>query len=1027
VYDEIVEFVFHISNNGGFNMKNKMSSIHFFTFSVLTVFLCFIQISNVNAELVFQKLQTKDGLSHDTVYSIAQDKNGYIWFGTEDGLNKYNGYTIEIYRSEKGGNKIGNANISTILVDDENQLWLASWGGGLQVLNQETGLVKIYKNIEGDTTSLSDNNVHSLFKDSKGRIWVGTYTQGLNQYLPESDTFESYKHDENNVSSLSNNRVWWINEDKNGNLLIGTNNGLDSFNPDTKEFKKIDTVTARVRTIYWDSNDNLWLGTQKGLCQLDLESSNVDCFINTEEDTAANVITSIYEDSFKKLWIGTSNGLNTFDVENKAFERYILNNSNVNSLSNNDIRAIFEDESSNLWIGTRGGGVNKINIKPSKFETYGTTPNELITLSDKNVFSLYVDKADNLWVGTNNGGLNFFDLKGNSTILMNDIEQESNRNLTDIVEMDDNLWVGSLGGLNQIDKLSLEVKTYKFDENDEKSISHNTILSLLNDSRGSLWVGTLGGLNLYQSQEDNFKRFYSNFDQKDTLSSDSIQVLFEDSSNRIWVGTNKGLNLMNSDNISFKRYLYSTETENGISDDIINTIFEDSQNRLWIGTQYGLNLYNSELDNFTVYTTENGLPNNTIKSIQEDDDGHLWISTNGGISEFNLSEMKFMNYDIYDGLQGNGYNLGASTKMRNGLIFFGGINGLDLVDNKKTNKITFSPKLTILNFSINGKEYDLPSLDNTIELDYSQKNLHVAIASMDYTNVSRNQFAYMLEGYDKDWNYIGSRNSFDYTNLPSGNFILRIKSTNFDGVWSEKELNLQLKISPPWWKTNLAYFMYILGFLLTIVVIVRIYINRQIRKNKALELMLNNTMNVISRIAEMKDTYTVGHQKRVRELSVAIAKEMSLNEEQIKNIELGSMIHDIGKISISSEYLNKPGKLLPLEYEIIQTHVENGCKIIEDINFPKEVYNIIAQHHERLDGTGYPKGLVKDQIGIESRIVSVADVVEAMCNNRPYRKAVGIDAALSEIENSKGTKYDAEVVETCINLFKYKKFKFSKN
>lgn len=1008
-------------------MKNKLDVIRFFTFSIFTVFLCLFQIISVDAELVFQKLQTKDGLSHDTVYSIAQDNNGYIWFGTEDGLNKYNGYTIEIYRSEKGGNKIGNANISTILVDANNQLFLASWGGGLQVLNQETGLVKIYKNIEGDSTSLSDNNVHSLFRDSIGRIWIGTYTQGLNQYLPETETFESYKHDENNASSLSNNRVWWINEDKNGNLLIATNSGLDIFNPDTKEFKKVETVTSRVRTIYWDKDDNLWLGTQKGLCQLDLESSNIECFINPEEDTAANVITSIYEDSYQNFWVGTSNGLNIFDKVNHTFERFVFNNSDTNSLSNNDIRAIFEDESSNLWIGTRGGGVNKINIKPSKFDTYSTTPNQLITLSDKNVFSLYADNLDNLWVGTNNGGLNLFDLKGNNTILMNDIALESNRNLSDIVEMNGQLWIGSLGGLNRLDKLTLDIKTYKFDENDEKSLSHNTILSLLNDSKGNLWVGTLSGLNLYQPNEDNFKRFFSNYEQIDTLSSDGIQVLFEDSLNRIWVGTNKGLNVMDVESQTFKRYLYNNEAENGLSDDIINAIYEDSQNRIWIGTQYGLNLYNAELDNFTVYTTDTGLPNNTIKSIQEDEDGHLWISTNGGMSNLNVSEMKFINYDLYDGLQGNGYNIGASTKMSNGLIFFGGTNGIDIVDNERTSKNTFSPKLTIMSFLINGKEYDIPNLDNTLELDYSQKNLHIALASMDYTNVSRNQFAYMLEGYDEDWNYIGSRNSFDYTNLPSGNFVLRIKSTNFDGVWSENNVNLQLKISPPWWKSNMAYFLYILGFLLLIVAIVRININRQIRKNIALETMLNNTMNVISRIGEMKDVYTVGHQKRVRELSVAIAKEMSLNDEQIKNIELGSMIHDIGKISISSEYLNKPGKLLPLEYEIIQTHVENGCKIIEDIKFPIEVHNIIAQHHERLDGSGYPKGLVKDQIGIESRIVSVADVVEAMCNNRPYRKAVGIDAALLEISSFKGTKYDEDVVETCINLFKLKKFKFTKN
>lgn len=1008
-------------------MKLSRTIIRIFFLVITTLFILNTTVNvYASSNLKFEHIQTLDGLSHDTVYSIAQDKNGLLWFGTEDGLNRFDGYEIDIYRGEKGGNTIGNANISTLVVDDANRIWIASWGGGLQVLDQALGTVKIYKHDETNANSLSDDNVHSIFIDSRNNVWVGTYTQGLNLYNPDLDNFTSYKHDENNTNSLSHNRVWWISEDESGNILLGTNKGLDSFNPETNQFSHFDMIDVRVRTIYWDREKTLWLGTQSGLCQLDIDDQTTECFTNELTGSAGNVIASIFEDSFGTFWVGTSNGLNIFDRERKEFIQYLHDETEASSLSNNDVRVIFEDASSNLWIGTRGGGINKLDIKPSKFKTYNTHASDLITLSDGYVYSLLYDEQEILWVGTNNGGLNRFDLNGKSEVFMNDVSLETNRNLQALEDDGDYLWVGSLGGLNRFDKNTHEVMTYIHNDEDQTTISHNTILSLLKDSKGNLWVGTLNGLNLFDDETQTFTSFVHDAKNDRSISSNSIQTIFEDSKNRLWIGTNNGLNLMDQVSGEFKKFVYNYMDTDSISDNIVFEIFEDSSQNLWIGTQFGLNKYDEESEGFIVFTDEDGLPSNTIKSIQEDENGNLWIGTNTGISNYDIANNSFINFDAYDGLQGNGYSIGASEVLPNNILLFGGTNGLDYIDIDSAYKNQYEPKLYIRNFLINGEKFDITSIESEeLKLNYTQRTMHVEMASLDYTNSSRNQFAYMLEGFDKEWIYLGNRNTIDYSNLPIGAFTLRIKSTNSDRVWNENSLALSMIVSPPWWKSNIAYAVYAIALVVFIYGLIRFYLYRQIKKNDQLQAMLNSSISVMSKIGEMRDIYTVGHQKRVQQLSIAIAKEMNLSKEQITKIEIGSIIHDIGKINIPTEYLNKPGKLSPIEFKIIQTHVENGCKIIKDIDFPIEVLNVVAQHHERIDGTGYPNGLKDHEISLESKIVSVADVVEAMCNDRPYRPAVGIDAALNEIEKNKGTKYDPLIVKICLKLFNEDSFKFS--
>jgi putative nucleotidyltransferase with HDIG domain len=993
-----------------------------------------LKVSSVEAYKIgdqpqFEHITSAEGLSHDTVYSIAQDQEGFLWFGTEDGLNRFDGYDVEILRGGRVANSIGNANCAYLYIDDSNSIWIASWGGGLEVLNLEDKSVRTYSNDPLDPNTISDNNIHHIFQDSRGTIWLGTYTGGLNRFDAETSTFVSYKHDNDNPNSLSNNRVWWISENQDGSLLIATNAGLDRFDPENESITHYTQVTGRVRTMLWDQYGTLWLGTQNGLCRFDPETGNALYFLHVNEIALADVITSICEDSYGRLWVGSSYGINTFDRITGQFSLYIADENNVDSLSNNDVRVIFEDRSGNLWIGTRGGGINKLNIKPRKFELFNMSQNNLMTLSNSNINSIFQDSQGIIWVGTNDGGLNRFDwVNKTQQYLMTDITQEKNRHLYSIEEDATSLWIGSLGGLNRLDKTSGTMATYIHYSDNAFSISHNTILSLIKDHSGTLWVGTLGGLNRYDAANDRFIRYLANSNQSDQLNSNSINCLYEDSYNQLWIGTSGGLHRYIPETETFVRYVFDNSNPSSLSDNLVYTLFEDNARNLWIGTQYGLNRFNRDSETFTIFTTEQGLPNNNIRAIRQDDNGLLWISTNRGISSYNPIENRFSNFDVFDGLQGNSFNANVSLKTIDGKLLFGGTNGLNLIDPDMVVKSSYKPGLVITGFRIMDDEVDYLNMiheEGKILLSYREKNLWLKFASLDYTNVLRLQYAYKLEGFNDDWIYLDSQRTINFTNLPSGNYVLRIIGTNSDGVWNEEGVSIPIRVSPPWWLSTFAFFGY--GFLIigSIILISLYYANRNKRKVDELQKMIQNAIGLISRIGEMRDLYTAGHQKRVQQLSCSIARQMKLSEFQIMCLSYGAQIHDIGKINIPSDILNKPGKITNLEYQILQTHVEQGYNIIKQIEFPKLIIDMIYQHHERLDGSGYPQGLSGNQIIMESRILAVADVVEAMMSNRPYREALGIELALDEILLHKGTRYDADVVDVCVALFKENKFSFS--
>jgi len=799
----------------------------------------------------FERLSIEDGLSQNIIYCIYQDKQGFMWFGTQDGgLNQYDGYNITVYTHDPSDPfSISSNNVNQVCGDSLGQLWIGTWGGGLNRFDPATRRFYHYQHSPENPKSLSDNTIQVVFIDSQGTIWIGTNGGGLNKFIREDNTFIHYKNDTSDINSLSHNRIWSISEDQSDNLWIGTNEGLNMFNPATQKFTRFmhdpDNASGisdnQVRTTYVDNSGNIWIGTGKGLDLYDPDKGTFAHFIIYPEDTQTpqmNKVNAILEADNGTFWVGTQlGGLNRLKDDGTFW--HLLNNPyNPNSLSHNDIRVIYQDRSGILWAATRGGGLNKLDLNPVKFLHFKNDPVNPNSLSNNRVKAIIEDKNSMLWIGTDHGGLNKYDIvkrkfthyKKNET---DPNSLNSNRIITLLEDGNGIIWIGTDdGGLNRFDPEKEKFTHYKNDPEDLTTICDNEVSALYEDYKGRLWAGTKAGLNLFHPEQGNFTRYVYDPDNDNSLSNNRIYVIHEDLSGNFWIGTDNGLNrfeapqVEKNGNIKFTRYFNDPADTNSLSNNDVFSICEDSRGNLWIGTGMGLSKYNRETDSFISYTKKHGLKSGTIYGLLEDNLGMIWLSTINGLSQFNPVTGEFRNYDVRDGLQSNEFSRGAAyCKTRAGQLMFGGINGFNVVfpDNVKDN--TTKPNIVITGFSISikevgilpdeqalsgnniitdGNDYYLPrhiSYMDKVILSYRESVFSFDFAALHYVNPGKNMYSYMLEGFDKDWNYIENRRSANYTNLDHGEYTLKIAGTNCDGIWCEEPVSLKIIITPPFWKT----------------------------------------------------------------------------------------------------------------------------------------------------------------------------------------------------------------------------------
>jgi len=776
------------------------------------------------------------GLSQRLVSCILQDRKGFMWFGTRAGLNEYNGYEFVIYKNiYSDSNSLSNDRIHDILEDKDGNLWIAT-SGGLNLYKRETNKFIRYIH-SNDNGSLSYNIVNTLLEDSKGNLWVGTALGGLDRLNKHENRFVHYKNDVNDSTSLSSNMVRNIFEDRHKNLWIATddgqlnfydynNNNFIHFRFDNGGISRL--IPGEIRCIIEDQNGNVWLGTYgSGLI---LINSYYDSHIHytqylhndtVDNSLSNNNVLSMFMDNMNRLWIGTENGgLNIFDINKKSFKHYKHDPSDEYSICGNSIWSIYQDRNGRVWIGTYDNGLNVIDEYYSKFITYRRQNNNKKSLSHNFVSKFLEDEQGNLWIATNGGGLNYFNRTTKSFVHYRynkkNINSLSNDAVTSLFkDIKGNLWVGTWGGginvMHKRERLFIHYNTAN------SGLTSNYILDIIGDNNGNIIIATHdSGLNIYNPEKKCFSHYIYDILDENSLAANTIAPLYRDNMGQIWMGAQgSGLDLLkknSSGQVSFTHYRHVPKDPGSLSNYFIESIYNDSRNNLWVGTTNGLNLMSRDMDTFTVFHEEDGLPSNIIHGILEDDQGNLWLSTLNGLSKFNPDTKTFRNYDVSDGLQGNEFSeRNASYKSDNGEMFFGGKQGFNVFHPDSIRDNPFIPPVYITDLKIYNKSVGIgiegsPLNKHIIEtkemtLSYKQLVFSFEFVALNYTHPEKNQYAYIMEGFEKAWNYVGNKREATYTNLKPGKYVFRVKGSNNDDLWNEQGSSIKIIITPPFWRT----------------------------------------------------------------------------------------------------------------------------------------------------------------------------------------------------------------------------------
>jgi signal transduction histidine kinase/ligand-binding sensor domain-containing protein/DNA-binding response OmpR family regulator len=818
-----------------------------------------LNMSHAQNSLKFEHLTTENGLSQNDVNTIFQDSQGFMWFGTHDGLNRYNGYEFTVFNPNLSNPNTINSNLIWDIAEDKNSnLWIATTGSGLNYFDRNTETFKHFRNNKNDEKSLINDFINAIYIDDENLLWIGTPKGidmlNLNKPL-DSIEFVHYKIEIK--SQNTDTTIYSFYKDSNHQLWICTSKGLFKISKNKNGDVSFDWMNKAfglgssyqsVNAITEDLFGNLIIGAFTGLFK-QIKSDGYNSFLKIDNNRYLKIITDNND-----IWASNHTGLfhflnNSENTKLKLINHYTSNPINAtNGLNKNDIKTIFIDNSGIIWIGTLGGGVNKLNPEKKQFKHIKKTI-EKSSLSDDKVRSIFEDSNGTLWIGTQSGSLNMLS-KNNDDGVYNKFKHfESFKNVFVIREYTDQkkLLFGGIGPkrLSELDisnpKSIDQLKSKDFKIRKKNSIAAS-VFSILIDTHKNIWIGTYSqGLHrwIYDVKTDDYKKdiLSQNNNIPNSISNNIIRYIFEDSKGNIWFSTGNGLCVLSPDEIpkknpKFQVFKNIPEDPSSISFNYVLTIFESSSGTIWIGTLGGgLNKYipghEDKQPFFKRYTQKEGLPNNAIKGILEDDKNNLWISTNKGLSKFNPDTEIFKNYNIDDGLQSNEFSELACFKKKSGELMFGGVNGFNVFypdaikDNITKAETVFTGfsvfnKPIAVNEEINGHKILDKSINTTkyIALKHNQNSFSFDFASLHYVAPSKNKYAYKLDGFDTDWIYTTSKKRFaNYTNLEPGNYILKVKSSNNDGVWDETPAEINIDITPPFWDTTLAKIFY--GLLLT--------------------------------------------------------------------------------------------------------------------------------------------------------------------------------------------------------------------
>ncbi|MCX6566207.1 MAG: response regulator [Candidatus Aminicenantes bacterium] len=803
---------------------------------ILPVLLGFLALTASGAAvrtagLQFGHLTILDGMSQGSAMAIVQDERGFLWIGTEDGLNRYDGYNFKIYRPSAESNTISDSLVNTLFLDSQKTLWIGTMKG-LNRYNQDRDDFTQFHANPGNPKSLSHNNITSIAEDAAGTLWFGTAGGGLNAYDRQTGTFRVFLNDRNNPKSLSHNEINSLYLDSRNYLWVGTVDGLNRFDPRSGECVRFlhDPANAnslshnRVLALFQDEDGTLWVGTANGLNRFDQTTGRIARYSNSTRNPRSlsnNYVTEIFRDRLKRLWVGTQDGLNLYDDATGDFTVIRNDPTDPKSLSFDDIYSFFEDRTGVLWVGTRGRGIDKLVAEKSRFALYQHRRGNSQSLGSDYVRAIAESPEGGLYIGLQDIGVDYLDREtGVYTHLrhIEGVENSLNSNLVYALAVDHSgkLWIATYGGgLNSYDPRTKTFQHYVNSPGDPGSLSYNDIRCLAIDRQDRIWVGTDGGgLNRLDPGSKKFVRFQNDPANPANLSHNQVRTLLLDHEGTLWIGTfGGGLNRFDEKTGKFTVWRHNPADPNSLCGDFIPNIAEDSSGRLWVGTTAGLNLFDPAAGTFECYSEEkNGLPNNAIYGILVDEEDSVWFSSNRGLAHWNPKTKTVKTYDISDGLQGNEFNGGARYRAKSGEMFFGGTNGLSAFFPSNLKDNPYPPEVVITNFEVfnkpvpvgqevNGKILLEKSITETsdLALPYRDRLISFEFAALHYAAPEKNRYAYIMEGLDQDWHEVQGRRFVSYMNLAPGRYVFRVKASNNDGLWNEHGVAVRIRVIPPFY------------------------------------------------------------------------------------------------------------------------------------------------------------------------------------------------------------------------------------
>lgn len=840
----------------------------------------------------FRHLTIADGLSQNTVMDVHQDAHGYIWFATEYGLDRYDGYSVHRYqRGQVSRGELVNDYIWQIIEDDNTDLWLATNGAGVAFWQRETDRFTHFRFDEGNPASLSSDHVRSLLLTDAG-LWVGTLHGGLNLLDPTTGSVTRFQHDPSDPRSLPDDSIYALLEDPTGKIWVGTDHGLASLEPSTGRFTRFQNDPAdptslshdRIRALAIDRHDTLWVGTFGGGANaLNPRSGRFTRYLadsSADGSLSHGHVWDIIEDDTGRVWIATAAGLNLLRPGSEQFETY-RGSDQVNQLSDDYIMSLHQDRDGVLWVGTRAGGANTWNSR--SWELGHRRPQWL----EQRSLTSFASDNEGFWAGTMGGGLTYSnEITGAETHLSTTTTPAitDDRVMSLLLDSRGTLWIGTMeGGINKLSPDGQKVSVLRYDADDPASPKVTSVMSMFEDSAGRVWIGAFGGGAMrFNTTGGGRTQFDPDPNNMSSICGSQGRAFAEDNHGAIWIGTEKGLCFFDEAAGVFHSYRHDDADPNSLADDSVYALHVTPNGDIWVGTGGGgLSKMVGSSENpgdisFETISRKSGLSSNMIYAIEADNEGQLWLSSNNGLTRYNPESGDFRTYRSTQGLQGDEFHYGSSHSSKNGTLYFGGANGYNSFDPARLAEPEKSPPVVLTRISTMNQPLEPVNstiTEQVIQLDYQSPAITLEFAALDFTEPESNRYAYRLAGYDDKWVDADTRRTASYTNLSTGRYTFRVKAAGSAGNWNEDGLSIAIQVMPAPWMTTWAYATYV-----SILLVALWYYIRRNRQRMARESQYR--INLESKV-----------QERTEELATRNEELKKLTE--IKSEFLARMSHEI--------------------------------------------------------------------------------------------------------------------------------------